>query len=108
MEKYIPSGGYSEDGELIQVSGNVLLTAADFLTELLYSVKHQTFNSPLSWMEYHFKVLIPLFFPSMYNPLCLVQTRTDAYMCVHRNHADAHTDNLSLYWFKLIPRNFFA
>lgn len=48
MEKYIPSGGYNEDGELIQVSGNVLLTAADFLTELLYSVKHQTFNSPLS------------------------------------------------------------
>lgn len=48
MEKYIPSGGYSEDGELIQVSGNVLLTAADFLTELLYFVKHQTFNSPLS------------------------------------------------------------
>lgn len=42
MEKYIPSGGYSEDGELIQVSGNVLLTAADFLTQ------HQTFNSPLS------------------------------------------------------------
>lgn len=56
MEKYIPSGGCSVDGELrsgsywsvIQVSGNVLLTAADFLTELLYSVKHQTFNSLLS------------------------------------------------------------